>query len=204
MKETFEGRFNDEFWQLWQQKISPHMGDNPVVLDLGTGPGMFLRALVERYPSVKAIGVECAPYMLDAAEALPDNAQILTADLHDPKLPIEDDCVDAAVASVVLHEMQQPVKTLMEIQRCLKPGGVFYVLDWVRAPLAIYLQDTEVKVFDKNTSAEELEDLFVHFIEHNRFSLEDLEFLLIKTGFEILETTPLVQGRQARILAKKI
>lgn len=203
MKETFEGRFNDAFWALWEEKITPHLGDSPVVLDLGTGPGMFLRALVNRHPHIKAFGVECAPYMLNAVETLPDNAQILTADLHDPHLPLEDNSVDAAVASVVLHEMHQPVKSLFEIHRCLKPGGVLYILDWVRAPLEVYLQNSDVKPFDRATPAAALEDLFVHFIEHNRFSREDLEFLLKNTGYDILESTSLLAGRQARIVAKK-
>jgi ubiquinone/menaquinone biosynthesis C-methylase UbiE len=203
MKDTFASRFNEAFWAFWEECIRPHLSDSPAVLDLGTGPGLFLRALVGRYPEIKAYGVECAPYMLDAVDSLPDNAKIITADLHDPHLPLEDNSVDAAVASVVLHEMHQPVKTLFEIQRCLKPGGVFYILDWVRAPLDIYLENSDVKPFDRNTSAAALEDLFVHFIEHNRFSREDLEFLLRNTGFDIVESTPLLGGRQARLLAKK-
>lgn len=204
MKETFEGRFGDGFWGMWQEKIAPYCHDSPLVLDLGTGPGMFLRALIERYPHAKAVGVECAPYMLAAAESLPDNAEIITADLHDPHLPLDDNSVDVAVASVVLHEMHQPVRTLMEVQRCLKPGGIFYILDWVRAPLQQYLQSSDIQPFDQQTSVEALEDLFVHFIEHNRFSLEDLVFMLRNTGFELIETTPLLDGRQARLLAKKV
>ena len=203
MKESFESRFNETFWDLWDKKIVPHLCGAPRILDLGTGPGLFLRALVDRYPAATAYGVECAPYMLDAVESLPHNAKIITADLHDPRLPLDDNSVDAAVASVVLHEMHQPVKTLLEIQRCLKPGGVFYILDWVRAPLEIYLRKSDVKAFDRATPAAALEDLFVHFIEHNRFSRDDLEFMLRNTGYDILEYTPLLDGRQARILAKK-
>ena len=202
MKQSFEGRFNDTFWALWEEKIVPYLSDSPVVLDLGAGPGLFLRALVNRYPNAKAYGVECAPYMLEAVEDLPPNAQIIDADLHDPHLPLADKSVDVAVASVVIHEMLQPIKTLFEIQRCLKPGGVFYILDWVRALLPMYLQNSDVKPFDKATSPEVLEDLFVHFIEHNRFSREDLDFLLQNTGFDIIDSTPLLGGRQAWILAR--
>lgn len=203
MIETFESRFNDEFWSFWEQKLAPVLSSQSKVVDLGTGPGMFLRALLQRYPDLQAYGVECAAYMLDAVDKLPDNAHIITADLHNPKLPLADNSVDIAVASVVLHEMHQPVKTLMDLHRCLKPGGLFYILDWVRAPLEVYLQNADLDVFNGETSAQELEDLFVHFIEHNRFSSADLEFMLVQCGYEVMENTPLVAGRQARILARK-
>ena len=204
MKDTFDGRFNEDFWAMWEQNIEPALSDVPVVLDLGTGPGLLLKAVVERYPQARAIGVECADYMLDAADDLPEGCEIIAADLHDPHLPLEGGSVDAAVASVVLHEMHQPVRALQEVARCLKPGGRLYVLDWVRAPLAQYLEDTELDVFAADTPVEALEDLFIHFIEHNRFSADDLVFLLENTGFRVLETTALKDGRQARIIAEKI
>jgi ubiquinone/menaquinone biosynthesis C-methylase UbiE len=173
------------------------------VLDLGTGPALFLKEVTQRHPQIKAIGVECAEYMLNASKELPENCQIVEADLHDPHLPLADDSVDAVVASVVLHEMHQPIRTMQEMQRCLKPGGIFYVMDWVRAPLAQYLQDAELPVFEQGTDVAELEDLFIHFIEHNRFSIDDLAFMLENTGFRILEKTPLKNGQMARIVAEK-
>jgi len=204
MKETHAGRFNDAFWAVWAERVEPILSDSPVVLDLGTGPALFLKEVTQRYPQAKAIGVECAEYMLNATKDLPKGCEIITADLHDPHLPLADGSVDAVVASVVLHEMHQPVRTLQEMQRCLKPGGIFYVMDWVRAPLSQYLQDTELAVFDRGTDVGELEDLFIHFIEHNRFSIHDLAFMLENTGFRILEITPLKEGRMARLVAERI
>lgn len=204
MKDTFDDRFNDAFWAMWTEDMEPALGEAPVILDLGTGPGLFLQALAKRYPGVRAIGVECADYMLAAAEGLPDNCEVLCTDLHDPQLPLAAGSVDAVVASVVLHELNQPVRALQEMARCLKPGGRFYILDWVRAPLAQYLAASELDVFAQQTSAEQLEDLFVHFIEHNRFSREDLEYLLTHTGFRVLSSEPLKAGRQARLIAEKV
>ncbi len=203
MKDTFDGRFNDDFWAMWARDIEPALSDEPVILDLGTGPGMLLRALAARYPRLRAIGVECADYMLAAADELPAGCEIITADLHDPHLPLDDGSVDAAVASVVLHEMHQPVRALQEVARCLKPGGRLYVLDWVRAPLKQYLEEAELDVFAPDTPLDALEDLFIHFIEHNRFSADDLVFLLENTGFRALQTTMLKDGRQARLIAEK-
>lgn len=206
MKDTYAGRFNEAFWAAWAQHIAPVLSEQAVVLDLGTGPGMFLREVVQRHPGVHAIGVECADYMLDAAGDLPANCEIVAADLHDPHLPLADGSVDAAVASVVLHEMHQPVRTLLEMQRCLKPGGVFYILDWVRAPLQQYLagEVPDMAVFDRDTDVQALEDLFVHFIEHNRFSSDDLVFMLENTGFKLLEKTLLKGGQMVRLVVERV
>ena len=125
MKDTFEERFGDEFWALWQANIGPVLPEKPTILDLGTGPGMLLKAFAERYPGVRAIGVECAPYMLNASVELPVGCEIISADLHDPHLPLAEGSVDAAIASVVLHEMHQPVRAMQEVHRCLKRGGRF-------------------------------------------------------------------------------
>lgn len=206
MKQSFEGRFGESFWAQWQQWIEPIYSDQPVVLDLGTGPGMFLNALQQRTPGVHAIGVECAEYMLSAAVALQPGCEIITADLHNPNLPLADNSVDAALASVVLHEMTQPLRTLQELRRCLRPGGRFYIIDWVRAPLEVYLSgqlEQPDSPFDPNTSLQELDQLFAHFIEHNRFSREDLIFMLNRTGFAVLDSTISKEGRLCHLIAER-
>lgn len=205
IKEGFERRFNEEFWDFWNAWIAPACADGGVVLDLGAGPGLFVRALAERFPHLRAVGVECAPYMLEAVEALPGNASMLCQDLHDPHLPLEDGSVSAALASVVLHEMNQPVRLLQELRRCMRPGGRLLILDWVRAPLDVYVrnQTDEARVFGPDVSVAELEDLFTHFIEHNRFSRDDLVYLLNRTGFAVIDTHLSKEGRYARIVAER-
>lgn len=205
MKDTYAGRFNDEFWAMWRSHMEPVLSSAPVVLDLGSGPGLFLRALAQRYPGVRAIGVECAPYMLEAMGQLPPGCEVMQADLHDPHLPLATGAVDVAVASVVLHEMTQPLRALQEVWRCLKPGGRFYILDWVRAPLEVYINNetSEPHVLDLATPTDVLEDIFTHFIEHNRFSREDVAYLLRLTGFEVLENVSLRNGRFALLIAEK-
>ena len=205
MKQGFAERFNEAFWADWARWIEPVYGAEPVVLDLGTGPGMFLHALAERRPGIRAIGVECAPYMLDAQDQLPPGCEIISEDLHDPRLPLADGTVDAAMASVVLHEMNQPLRALQEVHRCLKPGGRLMILDWVRAPLEVYIeaQTEEARVFDPATPVDELDDLFVHFVEHNRFSREDLIYLLNMSGFAVLHSRIMRNGRYAQIIAER-
>ncbi len=206
MKQGFAERYDEAFWLDWAQWMEPVYGAPPVVMDLGTGPGLFLHALAERYPGMRAIGVECAPYMLDAQGELPAGCEMVSADLHDPRLPLSDGEADAALASVVLHEMNQPIRALQEVHRCLKPGGRLFILDWVRAPLETYIhaQTDEARVFDSTTPVEELDDLLVHFIEHNRFSREDLFYLLNMCGFSVIHSRLMKSGRYAQIIAQRL
>jgi len=203
MEESYAGRFNEQFWQRWEKDIYPSLPEAPVVVDLGTGPATFIKHLVSKYPAIKAYGVECAPYMLEAVGELPQNAKVIEADLQDPHLPFDDDSVDAAIASVVVHEMHQPVRMFREIFRILKPAARFYIYDWVRVPLQNYLQFMDRDPFDKTMPLEALEDLFVHFIEHNRFSLDDLVFMLKNTGFNIINSALQNDGQHAWLLVEK-
>ncbi|GAB4295198.1 MAG: hypothetical protein Kow0096_11900 [Thiohalomonadaceae bacterium] len=205
MKESFDSRFDDIFWHAWQQWVEPAYSERPVVIDLGAGPGLFVQALARRYPGIRAIGVEVAPYMLEAVGELPAGCEIIAEDLHDPKLPLEDGSVDAVMCSVVLHEMDQPLRTLQEISRVMRRGGRFYIADWVRAPLEVYVrnQTDEAKLFGADITTAELEDFFIHFVEHNRFSREDLIYLLNHTGFAVIHSEIAKEGRYARIVAEK-
>ncbi len=205
MKEGFERRYDVAFWAEWEHWMGPVLPERPVIIDLGAGPGMLVQALGRRYPGARVTGVEVAPYMLEAAVELPEGCALVAEDLHDPHLPLAAGSVDAAHAAVVFHEMNQPVRALQEVARVLRPGGRFYITDWVRAPLPVYVaaQTEEARVFDATTPVAELDDLFVHFMEHNRYSAEDLVWLLERTGFNVLATEVTREGRYARLVAER-
>lgn len=207
MVATAPGRFNEAFWQFWQMHIEPCLPPAPRLLDLGTGPGFALGQWAQRYPGGHFIGVDVMPYMLERAAAdlkgIP-GIQLLQADLHDPHLPLAANSIDAAQAVVVLHEMVQPLRLLQEVLRLLKPGGRFLLVDWVRAPLSLYFDaDTEAQLFQSDTPLETLLDQFTHFYEHNRFSAEDLVWLLEKVGFAVVAQQLYNQNRFVRLAAEK-
>ena len=203
MEQTFENRFNEEFWSMWDSNFLPNLKQDSVVLDLGSGPGTLIKALANRHPELKVVGVECAPYMISAVGDLPANASLLEADLQNPRLEFADNSISAAITSAVIHEMIQPIRMFKELQRVLKTGARLYIFDWVRAPLESYLKRSETDPFEDDVSQDVLEDLFVHFIEHNRFSLDDLVFMLKHTGFDLLDSGFKNEGQHAWLLAEK-
>ena len=99
-----------------------------VVGDLGCGTGQTSEALA---PFVeRVIAVDESSAMLGAARkrlASRENVELRGGRLED--LPIDDATLDAAVLSLVLHFVVDPVAVLRDAARVLVPGGRLLVVD---------------------------------------------------------------------------
>jgi SAM-dependent methyltransferase len=99
------------------------------VVDLGSGTGLSTRAWAERADEV--VGVEASPEMRQQAEEATsaDNVRFVLAYAHETGLPAG--AADIVTCSQSFHWME-PVATLAEAVRLLRPGGVFaaYDYDW--------------------------------------------------------------------------
>ena len=95
------------------------------VLDLGTGSGYALRALRERGIG-RAYGLDGAPEMARNARAYTDDDAVgfLVGDFD--SLPFADDSLDHVFSMEAFYYAADPLHTLEEIRRVLKPGGTFY------------------------------------------------------------------------------
>lgn len=202
---TYERRHDLEFWKFWNSTVAKHFEDGDGILDMGAGIGQFVKDCALRYPTAKVYGIEAAPYMLENPLELPKNAEILVDDLSDPKSDFEAGALAMIMANMVVHELVQPVKMFRAAYQWLKPGGRFCIIDLVRQPLSNYLQHRYqgTDLWAESTSVADLEDAFEHFLEHNRYHAEDLEFMLSDVGFELIEVTPQREGRFVRIVAEK-
>jgi SAM-dependent methyltransferase len=100
------------------------------VADLGCGTGAVVEELA---PYVgRVIGVDESRAMLAAARrrlAGRANVELRTGELE--SLPLEDGELDAAVASLVLHYVPEPVRALAEARRAVREGGRLVVVDMV-------------------------------------------------------------------------
>src|SRR5262249_1126657 len=101
-----------------------------LVVDLGSGTGLSTYAWSER--AERVIGVEPNADMRRQAEAKrgsENNVTFVDGVAHETGLP--DDCADMVTASQSLHWMD-PQPTFSEVNRILRPGGVFaaYDYDW--------------------------------------------------------------------------
>jgi len=111
------------------QQLNGHSG---TVLDMGTGAGLLLPALLNK--AERVIAVDSSTTMLDMARqtAGTESARIdfRLGDLE--HLPVADAEVDAVIACMVLHHLSRPQLAIAEACRALKPGGLLVIVDLQR------------------------------------------------------------------------
>src|SRR5713101_217877 len=135
-------RFGQSYWAFFDASVAPSLSPRPVILDLGCGPGLFLRDLATRYPSATLYGYDVTLAMIAYGQQLTWAGAKPTLALHDVvtrPLPPAAATVHLVSMSSVLHVFDEPLPVLAEIRRVLTPGGVFLLHDWIRQPLPAYL-----------------------------------------------------------------
>ncbi|WP_328331321.1 methyltransferase domain-containing protein [Kribbella sp. NBC_00382] len=95
------------------------LGAGDTCVDVGCGDGGATAELVRAH--VKAIGVDPDPAVIAAASARTPGAVFHVA--HSGDLPLEDESVDGYHAANLFHLLPDPLPTLAEAQRVLRPGG---------------------------------------------------------------------------------
>jgi ubiquinone/menaquinone biosynthesis C-methylase UbiE len=101
--------------------LSPEL----TVLEIGVGGGYYaqrLSALVRRY-----IALDFQAEMLHRLRAKPVGAQLLPVQGDATQLPLAGSSIDVVIAVTVLGEVASAERTLAEVRRVLRPGGVFSV-----------------------------------------------------------------------------
>ncbi len=189
MVERYPRRFNDQYWSVFRANVGRHLPADPVIVDLGCGPGLFLRDVSERHQGSRLYGLDVTPAMIEHARGLRYRGAPPTLAVHDVEkepLPLGAGSVDLVSMTGVLHVIDDPFAVLAEVQRVLRPGGVFLLDDWVRMPLARYAQD---RPRDRTEPLERQRAGWLRmFPFHNKYTADDWKWLLAEGGFSLVSS----------------
>lgn len=105
---------------------------DPLIVDLGVGPGTLSARLLSRFPHARIVGVDADPLLLGLADATlgGDRFRTVKADLREPNwfdtLKL-DRAPDLFVSTTALHWMnREPLRALIETCAAALPtGGLF-------------------------------------------------------------------------------
>jgi ubiquinone/menaquinone biosynthesis C-methylase UbiE/DNA-binding transcriptional ArsR family regulator len=144
-REKFSRNFFDDLGQNWEevqeQVLDPKIYRDKIiaslpersnlVMDLGCGPGSLIPYLLSK--SEQVIGLDSSPRMVEISQKeFQGNSRVRIQEAHLEHLPIENGAADSVIASMVLHHVSHPPKMLEEVNRALKLGGTFALVDLVK------------------------------------------------------------------------
>lgn len=197
MVTTHPERFGEAYWAFFTAHVAPSLPPRPVMMDLGCGPGLFLRDLGERYPAATLYGYDVTPAMVAYGQQLSCAGAKPMVALHDAvtqPLPHAAGSVHLVSMSSVLHVLDEPLPVLAEIRRVLAPGGIFLLHDWIRQALPAYLAWRRDNLGEGGP--EGLRRGFRLFPVHNKYTPGDWQWLLAEAGLVIRYQTQLRASHQ--------
>lgn len=196
MVTTHPERYGADYWAAFDAAVTPRLPARPVVVDLGCGPGLFLRDLGRRHPSATLHGYDVTPAMIAYGQGLAWPGAPAKLAVHDATAPLPHAAgtVDLVAMTSVLHVLDEPLPVLAEIRRVLAPRGVFLLHDWVRQPLESYLAWRRDEVGE--TGPDAMRRAFRLFPVHNKYTSADWRFLLAEAGFTARSATSLRQSHE--------
>jgi demethylmenaquinone methyltransferase/2-methoxy-6-polyprenyl-1,4-benzoquinol methylase len=170
---------------------------SPVVLDLASGTGDFSLLVARHYPGSKAVAVDLTERMLQLARAR-GLSQTVCADAG--ILPFPDASFDCVFIGYGLRNFPDLERSLAEIERVIRPGGLLVSLDFFlpanlllrRAYLAyLYAQGTfwGLVLHGRPRVYTYIPDSLRTFV-----SIDDFSSLLHVAGFRQLEVRSFILG----------
>jgi len=129
------GLFADQFAELLQG--SPYRpAGRWRVLDVGTGTAQIPIEIVRRRSDVDIVAIDLSRAMLKLGQRNLERAGVAAAirlELVDAKrLPDASASYDAVISNSIIHHIPEPLHSLREMVRVLRPGGVLFVRDLLR------------------------------------------------------------------------
>ena len=119
--------------RFYDDCIRMHSGYFGSILDVGCGRGFLLKKLSEKSePGTKFFGIDISPKLVEIAKSNNPEATLEIGDAE--KMRFADATFDFVFMTEALEHMQDFSKSLSEVMRVLKPGGIFIVTipnrDW--------------------------------------------------------------------------
>jgi ubiquinone/menaquinone biosynthesis C-methylase UbiE len=114
------------FYSYLADVVQRHVsGSNPLIVDLGMGPGLLSLEIHKKIPGASIVGIDPELEMLKIAKSVKkeSSAKFETILGAAEKIPMKSDFADIVVSRFTLPYWKKPEDGFAEILRVLKPGG---------------------------------------------------------------------------------
>lgn len=148
--DTFARNMRDKGWNNVETFRSSGIVDGSV-LEIGPGPGYVGLEWLKKSGNGTLTALDISPDMIRLARKNAEEyglgARVTYVEGSALKMPFREASFDAAFSNGSLHEWEDPLLVFAEMERVLKPGGIFCVADMRRDvnPVLAYLIGNSTK-----------------------------------------------------------
>ena len=129
---TYDSGVTNLFFHFTINEIKKfvNLGGKNKLLDVGCGTGNLLLEINKNSKDSILYGIDLSPKMIQIAKSKSENSKNISFKIGSgDKLPYESNFFDYVICSHSLHHHPNPEKSLIEINRVLKPEGTLIVVD---------------------------------------------------------------------------
>ena len=118
--------------KVWRRKIIKYIKSKAVkheaIVDLASGTGDMAIELLKLNPG-KIYAFDISPKMLDVLRKKNTDSRMVIETAESEKMPVENSSIDVVTIAFGIRNFENMEKSLKEINRVLKPGGMLVVLE---------------------------------------------------------------------------
>jgi SAM-dependent methyltransferase len=193
MTQSYENRLPADVRAIIAEEAIAPLGEMPHIVDLGCGPGLWLRDVATLRPDATLTGYDRDALMLNAARGLGlKQAKWRSADVMAPDFTLAPGSCDVIAMHFFLHFFADPRHILTTVRDALRPGGAYVMTGWVRSSMAdfyAFWERARAVLESGSPDAGRPNDpeafCLQRFAEFNRYTLDDIYWLLDRHGFTV-------------------
>jgi ubiquinone/menaquinone biosynthesis C-methylase UbiE len=174
--------------------------NEPVVLDVATGQGNFIKTVISFVPSYKSvIGIDERELSEDALSQWNSIERVSFLKMDAYHLEFDDNTFDLITLSNSFHHFNDHDTLFKEIHRVLKPNGVIILLDLIR-DVYMKAQKSHLMLHDFSSAVDTLNG-YVHDPSYKAVDL--LKVLKQQKKFDILDAWNLSRNREDQAITEE-
>ncbi|NOY77299.1 MAG: class I SAM-dependent methyltransferase [Calditrichaeota bacterium] len=103
-----------------------------VLVEIGAGTAFFSIAFLKYVKPSKIYACDVSEVMINwiKENVVPEYSNIIPVKTEEDSIPLDDEIADLVFMINLHHELDDPIRTVEESYRILKPGGTIFIVDW--------------------------------------------------------------------------
>jgi ubiquinone/menaquinone biosynthesis C-methylase UbiE len=178
-------------YRIWRSKLTQYVRFSKKsrfkLLEVGCGPGYFLRCFEKWFPQSELVGLDINRNLIEHAQKYLSKTKLLTHDGH--KLPFSDKSFDVLCSLQVIEHLEKPESFFKEANRVLRKDGILILSTPNPTGIPANVLKHKWKGFRYDHISLKTPGQWRDILSNSGFSILDDGTTLL-TGFKILQKLP--------------